>query len=113
VILLELISKVIILVPYNNIFEFNKTYYIQTNDVAMGCKCCPTIANLYLYILEKHWLFLVRPLLYNRYIDGSAKVCESKLNVEFYKEQFSPLELTFENNKEMNFLDLIYHLKSL
>jgi hypothetical protein len=100
-------NTILKLVLYNNIFEFNKTYYIQTNGVAMGCKCGPTVANLYLYILEKHWLFLVRPLLYNRYIDDSAIVCKGKLNVEFYKEQFSPLELTFENNKEMNFLDLI------
>ena len=49
-------NTILKLVLYKKIFEFNKTYYIQTNGVAMSCKCG---ANLYLYILEKLWLFLV------------------------------------------------------
>jgi len=99
-------NTILKLVLYNNIFEFNRTYYIQTDGIAMGCKCGPTIANLYLYILEQHWLYLVRPLLYDRYIDDSLIVNQGKLNVNFYKEQFSPLELTYENKKEINILDL-------
>jgi hypothetical protein len=35
----------------------------------MGCKCGPTVANLYLYILEKHWLDLHTEVKYFRFID--------------------------------------------
>jgi len=100
-------NAILKLVLFNNIFEFNNFYYIQIDGIAMGCKCGPSIANLYLYILEKHWLYLVRPLLYDRYIDDGLVVNKGKLNVEFYKEQFSPLQLTYENKKETNILDLI------
>jgi hypothetical protein len=44
----------------------------------------------FVYILEKHWsdLFFVT--------DDSAIISKGKFNVDFYKGQFSPLELTFE-----------------
>ncbi len=32
-----------------NIFSFNDTYYIQQIGIPMGCKCGPSLANMYLY----------------------------------------------------------------
>jgi len=35
----------------------------------MGTKCGPSIANVYLYILEIQFLKIHRPLFYSRFID--------------------------------------------
>jgi hypothetical protein len=39
---------------YNNIFKYEKSFYLQKVGIAMGCICGPTVANLYLYALERY-----------------------------------------------------------
>jgi len=36
-----------------NIFKFEKKFFVQNKGLAMGCICGPSVANLYLHILEK------------------------------------------------------------
>ena len=45
----------------HNIFKFSDHYYIQIKGVAMGFKCAPALANIYLSILEKCLLNLYNP----------------------------------------------------
>ena len=42
------------LIFYNNIFKYEKSFYLQKVGIAMGCICGPTVANLYLYALERY-----------------------------------------------------------
>jgi hypothetical protein len=57
------------LVLENNFFEFDKKYYQQIKGVAMGTNVGPSIANIYIFILETKWLTLYCPILYHRFID--------------------------------------------
>ena len=41
----------------NNYFLFLNLFFKQLKGIAMGCKCGPNLANLFLYILEKHWYY--------------------------------------------------------
>ncbi len=62
-------KTIIELIFFKNIFYYKNNFYIQINGISMGCICGPTLANLYVHILEKHWLNINRPLMYSRFID--------------------------------------------
>jgi hypothetical protein len=51
---LKLFFDNIYLLFFNNYFTYNKKYYKQVKGIAMGTECGPSIANIYLYILEKN-----------------------------------------------------------
>ena len=36
----------------HNVFEYNKKYFIQISGIAMGSKCGPSVANIYISLLE-------------------------------------------------------------
>lgn len=48
--------EILKLIFENNYFKFNKKIYKQLKGIAMGTKCGPSIANVYLYILEIQFL---------------------------------------------------------
>ena len=60
---LKALNKLLLIMFYNNVFKFNENYYIQKRGLAMGSVCRPTIANIYLYILEKHWININKPII--------------------------------------------------
>ncbi len=94
------------LIFYNNVFEFENKYYIQIKGLAMGCKCGPSVANLYLYILEYKWLCIHRPIVYKRFIDDIFVANKGPLNREELCAQFGNLNLNFVSDKVVPFLDL-------
>ncbi len=106
------------LVFNNNIFIFNpnnKTnnknslkYFKQIKGVAMGSKCGPTIANIYLNCLEKKFLSLYKIPFYGRYIDDVFSVLNNNFNTKLLTENniFHNLTLNEVCNDEVNFLDL-------
>jgi hypothetical protein len=73
------IHNIIKLVLYNNISS-NNNFYIQIKGISMGIICGPTIANLYLSILEKQLLIIERPLIYKRYIDDILIISNNLIN---------------------------------
>ena len=81
-------------------------YFKQKNGLAMGCICGPTVASLFVYILEKHWLSINFPLFYGRFIDDICLITNEKLNEKDFKGIFRNLNLNIVNEKEINFLDL-------
>ena len=101
------LNEILKLILYNNIFTFDKKYYIQINGLAMGTKCGPTFANIYVYILEKNWLRINKPIIYKRYIDDIFIITESDLISSNFKNIFNNLNLNITCNKEVQFLDLL------
>lgn len=70
--------RILKLILDNNYFSFDKSnFYFQKLGIAMGSKCGPSIANIYVYCYEKLWLNIHRPLFYARYIDDIFIVVEN------------------------------------
>ena len=66
--------------------------------------CGPTVANLYLFILEKSWSSLNSVVLYKRFIDDILII--SIFELENLRAQFLYLKLNIELGDIVNFLDL-------
>ena len=73
----------------------------------MGCICGPSIANIFVYILEKKWLCIHKPLVYKRFIDDIFLVSTTKINENDFRQYFLNLNLTITNSKRVNFLDVV------
>ncbi|OCT57705.1 hypothetical protein XELAEV_18003163mg [Xenopus laevis] len=63
-------------VLHHNVFLFNGIYYLQHEGVAMGAKCAPSYANLYLgewehyvFSAEEYEMYLGHVLRWHRYIN--------------------------------------------
>jgi hypothetical protein len=95
----------------NNYFTYNKKFYKQVKGIAMGTKCGPSIANIYLYILEKNFLFIHKPLHYSRFIDDIFIITSSDFDISILQTFFHNLKLNIDsNNNLVNFLDLTISL---
>ena len=81
----------------NNIFTFNGLYFVQKVGLPMGCKCGPTIANLYLYTYEINWLNVNNSICYGRFIDDIMVANESPLDMDNFKNNFNYLKLLISN----------------
>ena len=102
----------------HNHFEFNGEVYRQISGVAMGTKCAPTFANIFMASIEEEFLSLrqtrdeVRPLLWLRFIDDILVVWpEGGSGFPEFLDQlnaFDPnLKYTYEeSDTDINFLDL-------
>ena len=98
--------QILLIILENNIFTYGMKYFKQKNGLAMGCICGPTVASLFVYILQKHWLSINFPLFYGRFIDDICLITNEKLNEKDFKGIFRNLNLNIVNEKEINFLDL-------
>jgi hypothetical protein len=65
---------------------------MQKNGLAMGSICGPSIASLYVFILERHWLTINRSLLYGRLIDDIVLIRNDKLNEDKFIKNFLNLK---------------------
>ena len=90
----------------NNYFMFKNTYYLQNTGCPMGCICGPTIANLFLYILERKWLYIHKPIIYYRFIDDIFIVHKNEINFEEFEATFIDLKLSMITGDVVNFLDM-------
>jgi hypothetical protein len=46
----------------------------------MGSICGPSVVNMFVYFLEKHWLSIEKPLVYVRFIDDIYILMNKKLD---------------------------------
>ena len=91
----------------NNYFMFYGNFYKQKKGVAMGCKCGPSLANLYIYLLERHWLSTVKDIIvYARFIDDILIIAKSKIDLNYLLKSFIYLKLNIVHNEQVEFLDL-------
>jgi hypothetical protein len=72
----------------------------------MGSICGPSIANIFVLLYEIKWLTIYRPLIYLRFIDDLFLIISNLLILDTLKLAFGSLELTFNIDKIVNFLDL-------
>lgn len=99
------------LVLNNNYFKFRNSYYKQNKGIVMGTKAGPSIANLYLYILERKFLFIHKPLLYKRFIDDIFIIVLRDFDLNNLTISFRNLNLIVSSSdKDVIFLDLVINL---
>ena len=89
-----------------NVFKFEEDFFKQIVGLPMGCIAAPSIANLYVYILEIKWFYIEKPLAYFRFIDDTMMALANKLNLESFQNHFIYLKFTENSGDEINFLDL-------
>ena len=90
----------------NNIFKFMDKFFVQILGVPMGCICGPSIANIFLYILEMKWAVIYRPLVYKRYIDDGLLITDKDFDFDHFKSFFFNLNFTITTGEVVNYLDL-------
>ena len=73
----------------------------------MGCICGPSIANLFVYLLEKSWLSIHKLILYYRVIDDILLEVHKLIDLLLFKSQFLNLKSNIVIDDKVNFLDLI------
>ena len=79
----------------------------------MGAKCAPSIANLYLSIIEMSYRNINKFDLYNRFIDDCIIICKSDIDINSFCEHFDYLKLNVVCDKNVNFLDLNISINQL
>ena len=94
-----------------NVFSYkNKKgeimYFKQINGIAMGCICGPSVASLFVFVLEEKWLKIHKPLYYGRFIDDICLIDNKKLNEPDFQSFFLGLKLNIKEDKVIEFLDL-------
>ncbi len=97
----------------NNYFIYSNKIYKQIKGVAMGSKCAPSIANLYIFILEKSFLTLHKPLFFKRFVDDIFTITKKDFDMNFLKNHFEYLSLNIITEKTVNFLDLLISLDTI
>ena len=96
-----------------NFFFFKDIFYQQIKGVAMGTIVGPSIANLYIYVLEKKWLNLYKPFFFSRYIDDIFMIFSDKNLINSLSNNFKNLKLNTVVNTKINFLDLNIEIDTL
>ena len=101
-------KRFLLFVLDNNYFTFDNTVYKQNVGIAMGSVCGPSIANLFVYIYEKKWLSIHRPIVYYRFIDDLFIISLYNLNemTSSLTGAFGKLTLNVDSSDLINFLDL-------
>ena len=100
------IRKILFLIFICNIFKYNSNFYIQKIGQPMGIICGPSIANLYLFILERKWMSLNPDVIYLRFIDDTFTATKREIDLNDFKSQFLYLKLNIESGNCVIFLDL-------
>jgi len=95
-----------ILLKYN-LFKFNGNYYKQKLGIAMGSKCGPSVANIFVHTYELKWIEIFKPSLYVRFIDDIFMIIEQLDILENFINAFGSLKLTFNHGEEVEYLDLL------
>lgn len=98
--------EIMLLVFNNGIFKFQEQNFKQIIGLPMGCKCGPTVANFYLYLLEKNWLSLNSVSIYKRFIDDILIISTFEIDLDDLEQQFIYLKLNIIKGDTVVFLDL-------
>ena len=110
----ESLIKLLEFVLNKNNFKFDGKNYLQINGCAMGSKCSPSFAILFMDYFEQQFLetYHLQPLMYKRYIDDIFMIWthgQDELNkfLEHINSCSEHIKFTWETSKtSVNFLDL-------
>ena len=118
---IEFLRQLLTYILSHNIFKFGDHSYRQCSGIAMGTRCAPNFANLYMSVLEESFFERrekygkLLPTFYKRYIDDILFIWEYPL-LQF--EQFEndldcyheAIKFTSEiDDNKVNFLDITIH----
>ena len=73
----------------------------------MGCICGPSVANLFLYILETKWINLNPDIFYNRLLDDVLLISDKEIDMNNFKTFFFYLKSNIETGHHVIFLDFL------
>ncbi len=118
---IEFLRQLLVYILSHNIFKFGDHSFRQRSGIAMGTRCAPNFANIYMAVLEESFFEHSErngkplPTFYKRYIDDVLLIWEHSLS-EF--EQFETdldnyheaIKFTSEtDDNKINFLDITIH----
>ena len=89
-----------------NFFNYSDSFFVQLIGLPMGCVCGPSVANLYIYIMEKEWLSIYNDTIYFRFIDDIFIGSVTPLNLNEFRSYFLYLKLNIKYSDIIVFLDL-------
>ena len=100
---------------------FNYNYFIYNDDqiyrkkfgIAMGAFCDPSMANIFVYFLEKEFFKVHKPIFYARFIDDIFINVNEKFGINLLVRSFKNLILNVVSDKKVNFLNLTISLCNL
>ena len=72
----------IVLIFEFNILKYKNVFYRQIKGIAMGSKSGPSIANIFVFIFEKEFLRIHRPIFYKRFIDDIFMIIKKGFNFD-------------------------------
>jgi peptide-methionine (R)-S-oxide reductase len=109
----DMLAQLALLVLQGNIFEFNDQLYIQISGSAMGTKFAPSLACIFVHILETKFLknAPTKPKIWKRYIDDIfcvMKATDPELDnfLEWINSLHPTIKFTMDaNNNGIPFLD--------
>ena len=79
----------------------------------MGTIRGPSLANIFVYKLEKFWYHIHKPILYLRYIDDIFIVSKDSIDLIDFENQFDNLKLNMLSGDSQNFLDLNIYINAI
>ena len=119
--LIKVITTFLYLILTLNNFEFNGTNYLQILGCAMGTKCAPSYASLFMGMFEDKYIYPKisnNTRIFMRFIDdiffvwkGSERELQSFLKEINNAHPYIKFDYTF-SKKEVNFLDLTIYKDS-
>ena len=98
--------EILRLVLENNYFIYENCFYHQVKGIAMGSIAGPSIANIFVYCLEKDWITTNDPLSYVRFIDDIHYIDLDDSKIESLRSAFGDLELNMTTGDSVDFLDV-------
>ena len=101
------------IVLFNNFFKFKNSIYKQNIGIAMGTPCAPSIANIYIHILEEKFLTINRPIYYKRYIDDIFMIFLNNYPLQEFSNSFNGLKLSIVSGNKVSFLDLVIYFNNI
>ena len=99
-------NKILEIVFEFNLFKFKNKFFKQIKGICMGSKCGPSIANIFVYILERSFLNIHKPIYYKRFIDDIFIITKKDFNILILCGSFEDLKLNVLSEPTVNFLDL-------
>ncbi|CAF1113579.1 unnamed protein product, partial [Brachionus calyciflorus] len=106
-------NEILKIVLFNNYFKFFDYFFKQIKGIAMGTKCGPALANIFVNFFEEKFLLLHKPLYYKRYIDDIFIITKCDFDISILSNFFDTLKLNIVGGEEVNFLDLLIKIDKI
>ena len=93
-------------IPTKNYFTFNNEKYIQVSRTAMGTRCAPNYAIIFMASLEDKFLaqWTIKPTLWKRHIDDVFMIWDqSEQELETFLYDLNKFHPTIKFTKEMSY----------